>query len=86
MSERKIAVGDVLKTEYGGYPGMSTERRSVTFMIVNSRVGREECFSSKTNLYTVAILDSSHDAWEPGETFYPVSYDFKLLNAARRLL
>ncbi len=86
MSVRHIAVGDVLKTEYDDYSTASTMQRSVTFVIVDSRNGREEGFSRKANLYTVAILDSSHDAWEPGETFYPVSYDFKLLNAARRLL
>lgn len=76
--------GYVMKTEYGALA--NDDVRSVTFMIVSSHVGREEGFSSKTNLYTVAILESTHDAWEAGETFYPVSYDFKLLNAARRIV
>lgn len=79
-----MKIGDVMKTEYG--PLANDVQRSVTFMIVDSRVGREDCFSEKANLYTVAILDSSHEAWEPGESFYPVSYDFKLLNAAKRIV
>lgn len=86
MNVRKIAVGDVLKTEYDGCSVANTGQRSVTFMIVSSRDGGEEGFSRNANLYTVAILDSSHDAWESGETFYPVSYDFKLLASSKRLL
>lgn len=72
----EMKVGEVRETTY-------TDGHKVTFLVTRAVPVDPNL---KKTLYGVTILESTHDAWALGESFYPADRDFYLVNQSRLLV